>query len=95
MPTLAGSPSVLREMTRETAMGLLAVWLASWAAEERALDAAARAHDLPAVEIRAHLDTIRREREQLHPFLLARDRKETVTATASGRRCAAFDYVAT
>jgi hypothetical protein len=59
-------------MTRELSISLLAAWLASWAAEERALDAAARANIFSAVTIGDHLALIRREREQLSPLLAAR-----------------------
>jgi hypothetical protein len=56
-------------MTREVSLALLAAWLASWAAEERALSCAARDHMLTPVEVREHLDHIRDEREQVRALL--------------------------
>lgn len=56
-------------MTREVAVSLLEAWLACWAAEERALDAAARARLMAPAAIGSHLAQIRHEREQLRPLL--------------------------
>ena len=56
-------------MTNDLAVSLLAAWLASWSAEEHALAAAAVAKLMPPAAIGTHLATIRREREQLGPWL--------------------------
>jgi hypothetical protein len=56
-------------MTRELAVSLLAAWLASWAAEERALAAAAVANLMPPSAIGSHRALLKREREQLVPLL--------------------------
>jgi len=56
-------------MTREVALSLLAAWFGSWATEERALDAAARANGLPPATIAKHLARLRLEREQVPPLL--------------------------
>ena len=56
-------------MTRELGLSLLAAWLVSWATEERALDAAARANLLSAPAIATHLARLRLEREQVAPLL--------------------------
>jgi hypothetical protein len=58
-----------RNRSRELAATLLAAWLASWAAEEHALQAAARDHILSPAFVHQHLDTIRTEREQVHALL--------------------------
>jgi hypothetical protein len=58
-------------MNRELALSLLAAWLASWAAEERALDLAALAQLMPPAAIGRHLAKIKREREQLGRLLPA------------------------
>jgi hypothetical protein len=52
-------------MTRELGLSLLAAWLVSWATEERALDAAARANLLSAPAVATHLAHLRLEREQV------------------------------
>jgi hypothetical protein len=56
-------------VTHELALSLLAGWLASWAAEERALAAAAVANLMPRAAIVSHRALIKREREQLAPLL--------------------------
>jgi hypothetical protein len=56
-------------VTRDVGLTLLSAWLSCWAAEERALAAAARNHDLPPAEIREHLAAIARERDGLRPLL--------------------------
>jgi hypothetical protein len=56
-------------MTRDLALSLLAAWLVSWATEERALDAAARANLLSAPTVATHLAHVRLEREQVAPLL--------------------------
>jgi hypothetical protein len=54
---------------REVALPLLAAWLTSWAAEERALSCAERDHMLSSGEIRRHRETMRHEREQVGRLL--------------------------
>jgi hypothetical protein len=56
-------------MTPDLAVSLLAAWLASWSAEERALAAAAVAELMPPAAIGTHRATIKRERDQLGPLL--------------------------
>jgi hypothetical protein len=58
-----------RRKNRELAVTLLAAWLASWAAEEHALHAAARDHMVSSAFVHRHLDTIRTEREQVRALL--------------------------
>jgi hypothetical protein len=55
-------------MTREVALSLLSAWLASWATEGRALDAAGRANLLSPTTIAMHLAQLRLEREQVVPL---------------------------
>ena len=54
---------------REVAIALLAAWLASWAAEEHALQAAARDHSMSPVAVRRHLEAIHEEREHVRDLL--------------------------
>jgi hypothetical protein len=54
---------------REVAIRLLAAWLASWAAEEHALQSAARDHMLSPAAIRTHLETIKAERDEVRSLL--------------------------
>jgi len=56
-------------VTREVALALLAGWLDSWAAEERALEAAERARVLEPQTIHDHLVHLRGERELVRPLL--------------------------
>jgi hypothetical protein len=60
-----GSTSV----KREPAIALTAAWLASWAAEEHALQAAARDHMLSPVAVHEHLNVMRAEHEQVRSLL--------------------------
>jgi len=50
-------------------MRLLAAWLASWAAEEHALQAAARDHMLSQVAVRRHLAVMHAERDRVRTLL--------------------------
>jgi hypothetical protein len=54
---------------RETALRLLAAWLASWAAEEHALQAAARDHMLSPGAVHQHLAVMHAERERVRSLL--------------------------
>ena len=54
---------------RDVAIALLGAWLASWAAEEHALRAAAFDHALSPAEMRRHLDAIKAERESVRELL--------------------------
>lgn len=58
-------------MTREVAISLLAAWLGTWATEERALDAAARANLLPTDAVNKRRAVLRLERERVTPLLAA------------------------
>jgi hypothetical protein len=58
-----------RNLNHELAIALLAAWLTSWAAEEHALQAAARDHMLSRAIVHRHLDSIRAEREQVRGLL--------------------------
>ena len=52
-----------------TAVKLLAAWLASWAAEEHALQAAARDHMLSLRAVRQHLAVMHAERDRVRSLL--------------------------
>jgi hypothetical protein len=54
---------------RELAIALTAAWLASWAAEEHALQAAARDHMLSPVAVHERLIAMRAEQEQVRSLL--------------------------
>ncbi len=54
---------------REVATALLAAWLACWAAEEHALQAAARDHSMSPAAVERHLQTVRSERAQVRALL--------------------------
>jgi hypothetical protein len=56
-------------VTRELSISLQAAWFASWAAEERALAAAACARILPPAAVVDHLARMRSERERLSSLL--------------------------
>jgi hypothetical protein len=56
-------------MTYETTLTLLAAWLASWTAEERALQSAGLAKLMSPAAIATHLGLIKRERDQLGALL--------------------------
>jgi len=56
-------------LERTTAMRLLAAWRASWAAEEHALNAAARDHMLSPGAVRRHLAVMHAERDRVRSLL--------------------------
>ena len=56
-------------LERETAPRLLAAWLASWAAEQHALQAAARDHMLSPRAVRRHLAVMHAERDRVRTLL--------------------------
>jgi hypothetical protein len=60
---------VNRNIRQDVAIRLLAAWFASWAAEEHALQAAARDHMLPPAAVQQHLETIRAERARVGALL--------------------------
>ena len=55
-------------LERETALRLLAAWLASWAAEQHALQAA-RDHMLSPRAVRRHLAVMHAERDRVRALL--------------------------
>ena len=63
------APTYCLSVTYELTLTLFTAWLASWAAEERALHSAGLAKLMSPAAIATHLGLIKRERDQLGALL--------------------------